>query len=173
MSDVIRDKGGMFQIGSQQRSGAQFRMACEMVRSGRIGKLQTVRIGLPSDPAGGSTQEIPVPKNLNYAMWLGSTPLAPYTVDRVHSQGATPKERYAQRPGWLRIEDYCLGMITGWGSHHVDIAHWGMNTELTGPIAIEAKAEFPKSGLVERARPLPHRNGLCQRREDHHRSHLP
>jgi len=147
VSDIVREKGGMFQIGSQQRSGAQFRMACEMVRSGRIGKLQTVRIGLPSDPSGGSTQEIPVPGNLNYAMWLGSTPLAPYTVDRVHSQGATPKERYAQRPGWLRIEDYCLGMITGWGSHHVDIAHWGMNTELTGPIAIEAKAEFPKSGL--------------------------
>jgi len=147
VSDIIRKKGCMFQIGSQQRSGAQFRIACEMVRSGRIGKLHTVKIGLPSDPAGGSTQEIPVPANLNYDMWLGCTPKAPYTVDRVHSQGATVKERYAQRPGWLRIEDYCLGMITGWGSHHVDIAHWGMDTELTGPIAIEAKAEFPKSGL--------------------------
>ena len=77
----------MFQIGSQQRSGAQFRMACEMVRSGRIGKLHTVKIGLPSDPAGGSTEEIPVPPNLNYAMWLGCTPLAPYTKDRVHAAG--------------------------------------------------------------------------------------
>lgn len=147
VSDVIREKGCMFQIGSQQRSGAQFRIACEMVRSGRIGKLHTVKIGLPSDPAGGSTKEIPVPANLNYDMWLGCTPLAPYTADRVHSQGDTLKERYRQRPGWLRIEDYCLGMITGWGSHHVDIGHWGMDTELTGPIAIEAKAEFPKTGL--------------------------
>lgn len=147
VSDIVREKKRMFQIGSQQRSGAQFRIACEMVRSGRIGKLHTVKIGLPSDPAGGSTQEIPVPKNLNYDMWLGCTPLAPYTVDRVHSQGATVKERYAQRPGWLRLEEYCLGMITGWGSHHVDIAHWGMNTELTGPVTIEGKAEFPTSGL--------------------------
>lgn len=147
VSDVIREKNRMFQIGSQQRSGAQFRMACEMVRSGRIGKLQTVKIGLPSDPAGGSTQEIPVPKNLDFDKWLGCTPLGPYTVDRVHSQGATVKERYAKRPGWLRMEEYCLGMITGWGSHHVDIAHWGMDTELTGPTSIEAKAEFPKSGL--------------------------
>jgi predicted dehydrogenase len=147
VSDRVREKNCMFQIGSQQRSGSQFRIACEMVRSGRIGKLQTVRIGLPSDPSGGSTQEIPVPENLNYDQWLGSTPLAPYTVDRVHPQAATVKDRYTQRPGWLRMEEYCLGMITGWGSHHVDIAHWGMDTELTGPVSIEARAEFPTSGL--------------------------
>jgi myo-inositol 2-dehydrogenase / D-chiro-inositol 1-dehydrogenase len=147
VSDVIREKGCMFQIGSQQRSGSQFRIACEMVRSGRIGKLHTVKIGLPSDPSGGSTQEVPVPSNLNYDMWLGCTPVAPYTVDRVHPQAADIKNRYQERPGWLRIEDYCLGMITGWGSHHVDIGHWGMDTELTGPVAIEARAEFPTSGL--------------------------
>jgi hypothetical protein len=147
VSDAVRKNNCMFQIGSQQRSGAQFRIACEMVRNGRIGKLHTVRIGLPSDPSGGSTEVVPVPENLNYDMWLGSTPLAPYTVDRVHPQGATINERYGPRPGWLRLEEYCLGMITGWGSHHVDIGHWGMDTELTGPIAIEAKAEFPTSGL--------------------------
>jgi predicted dehydrogenase len=147
VSDIVRAKNCMFQIGSQQRSGAQFRIACEMVRNGRIGKLHTVRIGLPSDPAGGSTEEIPVPPNLDYDMWLGCTPLAPYTADRVHPQSTNRKDRYGPRPGWLRIEDYCLGMITGWGSHHVDIAHWGMDTELTGPVSIEAKAEFPTSGL--------------------------
>jgi predicted dehydrogenase len=147
VSDVVQAKQRMFQIGSQQRSGANFRIACEMVRNGRIGKVHTVKIGLPSDPAGGSTEEIPVPANFNYDMWLGPTPLAPYTKDRVHSQGADVKARFNGRPGWLRIEDYCLGMITGWGSHHVDIAHWGMGTELTGPVSIEGRAEFPKSGL--------------------------
>lgn len=147
VSDVVRAKNRMFQIGSQQRSGAQFRIACEMVRNGRIGKLHTVRIGLPSDPSGGSTEVIPVPSNLDYKMWLGCTPDAPYTRDRVHPQGADLKTRYGDRPGWLRIEDYCLGMITGWGSHHVDIAHWGMDVEHTGPVSIEGKAEFPKSGL--------------------------
>jgi len=147
VSDIARANECMFQIGSQQRSGGQFRIACEMVRNGRIGKLHTVKVGLPTDPSGGSTEEIPVPPNLNYDKWLGPTPLAPYTADRVHAQGDDIRTRYRARPGWLRIEDYCLGMITGWGSHHVDIAHWGMNTELTGPVAIEGRAEFPTSGL--------------------------
>ena len=147
VSEVVRAQKRMFQIGSQQRSGAQFRTACEMVRSGRLGKLHTIKIGLPSDPSGGSTAVIPVPANLNYAMWLGCTPQAPYTKDRVHAQGPDLKTRYGERPGWLRIEDYCLGMITGWGSHHMDIAHWGMNTELTGPISIEGTAKFPTTGL--------------------------
>jgi predicted dehydrogenase len=144
VSDTLRAKARAFQIGSQQRSDSpwpQFRRACELVRNGRVGKLHTVQIGLPTDPAGGNPDPMPVPPNLNYQMWLGCTPEAPYTEDRVHPQ------KDFSRPGWLRIESYCLGMITGWGSHHVDIAHWGMDTELTGPIEAEAKAEFPKTGL--------------------------
>ena len=145
VSDLLRAKNPAFQIGSQQRSDSpwpQFRRACELVRNGRIGQLHTVRIGLPTDPAGDDEPEMPVPPNLNYDMWLGCTPLAPYTEKRVH-----PQNSITDRPGWLRIESYCLGMITGWGSHHVDIAHWGMNTELTGPVEAEGKAEFPKQGL--------------------------
>ena len=145
VSDTLRARNRAFQIGSQQRSDSpwpQFRRACELVRNGRIGKLHTVRIGLPTDPAGEEEPEMPVPPNLNYEMWLGSTPLAPYTEKRVH-----PQDSLSDRPGWLRIESYCLGMITGWGSHHVDIAHWGMDTELTGPIEAQATAEFPKKGL--------------------------
>ena len=147
VSDIVTARKRIFQIGSQQRSGAQFRIACEMVRNGRIGKLHTVRIGLLTDPSGGSTDVIPVPPNLNFEMWLGCTPLAPYTKDRTHPQGPDLKSRYGERPGWLRIEDYTLGMITGWGSHHVDIAHWGMDTEHTGPLSITGKAEFPQTGL--------------------------
>lgn len=147
VSDVVQAQKRAFQIGSQQRSGAQFRIACEMVRNGRIGKVHTVKIGLPTDPAGGSLDEIPVPGNLNYEMWLGPTPLAPYTSDRVHAQGPDLKSRYGSRPGWLRNDNYCLGMITGWGSHHVDIAHWGIDTEHTGPVSIIGKAEFPEKGL--------------------------
>lgn len=145
MSDTVRKSGVTFQLGSQQRSvnpWPQFKKACELVRNGRIGKLHTVRIGLPSDPAGGDTKEMPIPENLNYDMWLGSTPYVYYTVDRVHSQ--TDPE---SRGGWLRCEQFGAGMITGWGVHHIDIAHWGMNTELTGPVEVEATAEFPKTGL--------------------------
>ncbi len=145
VSDTLQAQKRAFQIGSQQRSDApwpQFRRACELVRNGRIGKLHTVQIGLPTDPAGEDEPEMPVPPNLNYEMWLGCTALAPYTEKRVH-----PQNSITDRPGWLRIESYCLGMITGWGSHHVDIAHWGMGTELTGPMEAQAKAEFPKHGL--------------------------
>ena len=85
---------------------------------------------------------MPVPPNLNYEMWLGCTPLAPYTEKRVH-----PQNSISDRPGWLRIESYCLGMITGWGAHHIDSAHWAMDTEYTGPIEISGTAEFPKRGL--------------------------
>ncbi len=147
VSDIVRARKCAFQIGSQQRSGAKFRLACELVRNGRLGKLHTIKIGLPTDPAGTAEPEMPVPANLNYERWLGPTALAPYTENRVHSQHSNPKKRYGDRPGWLRIESHCLGMITGWGSHHVDIAHWGMGTEFDGPVSVEARAEFPRSGL--------------------------
>jgi len=84
---------------------------------------------------------MPVPEWLDYDMWLGPAPWAPYTEKRVHP------EKIDDRPGWLRISDYSAGMITGWGSHHNDIAHWGMGAELTGPVEIEGRAEFPKDGL--------------------------
>jgi predicted dehydrogenase len=147
MADMIKKKGIVFQLGSQQRSmnpWPQFKRTCELVRNGRIGKLKKVYVGLPGDPSGGNTAKMPVPSNLNYDMWLGSTPEIYYTLDRVHSQ-----TDINDRPGWLRLEQFGAGMITGWGSHHIDIAHWGMDTELTGPIEIEGKASFPapSSGL--------------------------
>ncbi|MBC7757412.1 MAG: Gfo/Idh/MocA family oxidoreductase [Phormidesmis sp. FL-bin-119] len=145
MSDAVRKSGVTFQLGSQQRSlnpWPQFKKACELVRNGRIGKLHTVHIGLPSDPAGGKTAEMAIPEGFNYDRWLGSTPHVYYTTDRVHST-----TDFNSRGGWLRLEQFGAGMITGWGVHHIDIAHWGMNTELTGPIEVEATAEFPKSGL--------------------------
>ena len=141
MSDAIMRTGRILQIGTQQRSWEQFRVACELVRNGRIGELRTVQIGLPGDPPGKPEPEMPVPRNLNYEMWLGSTPYVYYTENRVH-----PQKGY-DRPGWLRCEQFGAGMITGWGHHHIDIAHWGMDAEYSGPVEIKATAEFPKSGL--------------------------
>ena len=141
LSDAVQRSGRIFQIGSQQRSTVQFRYAAELVRNGRIGQIKTVEVGLPGDPSGEVEPEMPVPKNLNYDMWLGSTPVVYYTEKRVH-----PQVGY-DRPGWLRCEQFGAGMITGWGAHHIDSAHWGMDTELTGPVEIWGTAEFPKSGL--------------------------
>ena len=141
VSDAVQKSGVVFQIGSQQRSSTQFRYAAELVRNGRIGKLKTVSVGLPGDPSGNEEPEMPIPSNLDYNMWLGSTPEVYYTEQRVH-----PQKDY-DRPGWLRCEQFGAGMITGWGSHHIDSAHWGMATERTGPIEIWGHADFPKSGL--------------------------
>ncbi len=141
LSDTVREKKIILQVGTQQRSSAQFRIAAELVRNGRIGKLHTVKIGLPGDPAGPDASEMPVPEWFNYDMWLGSTPVVPYTEIGVH-----PQKGY-DRPGWLRREQFGSGMITGWGQHHFDSAAWGMNTEYTGPVSVEAVAEFPKSGF--------------------------
>jgi predicted dehydrogenase len=141
LSNAVHRTGRILQIGSQQRSSAQFRYAAELVRNGRIGQLKTVQVGLPGDPAGEEEPEMPIPKNLNYDAWLGSTPYVYYTEKRVH-----PQNDYS-RPGWLRCEQFGAGMITGWGSHHVDCAHWAMDTEYTGPIEVSGTAEYPKKGL--------------------------
>jgi len=141
LSDEVRKTDRIFQIGSQQRSSPQFRYAAELVRNGRIGELKKVYVGLPGDPSGNEEPEMPIPENLNYDMWLGATPEVYYTEKRVH-----PQANY-DRPGWLRCEQFGAGMITGWGSHHIDSAHWGMNTEYTGPIEVWGSAEFPKLGL--------------------------
>jgi predicted dehydrogenase len=141
VTDIVQKSKIKFQIGSQQRSTEQFRYAAELVRNGRIGQLKTVYVGLPGDPSGEIEPEMPIPKNLNYDMWLGSTPEVYYTEKRVH-----PQKGY-DRPGWLRCEQFGAGMITGWGSHHIDSAHWGMGMERSGPVEIWGHAEFPKKGL--------------------------
>jgi predicted dehydrogenase len=141
LSNAVQRTGRILQIGSQQRSSPQFRYAAELVRNGRIGQLKTVYVGLPVDPAGDVEPEMPVPRNLNYEMWLGSTPDVYYTEKRVH-----PQNSY-DRPGWLRCEQFGAGMITGWGAHHIDSAHWAMGAEYTGPVEVSGAAEFPKIGL--------------------------
>ena len=140
LSDIVHKTGSILQVGTQQRSSTQFRRAAELVRNGRIGKVHTVKIGLPGDPSGPLFEKMPVPAALNFDMWLGSTPEIEYTEQLVH-----PQKGY-DRPGWLRHENYGAGMITGWGQHHYDSAAWGMDTEFTGPISVESVAEFPKSG---------------------------
>jgi len=145
LSDSVKKSGRILQMGSQQRSidpWPQFKKVCELVRNGRIGELKTVEVGLPGDPGGGNRTQMPIPAGLDYDAWLGATPDIFYTEDRVHSQNAG-MSGIASRPGWLRCEQFGAGMITGWGAHHIDTAHWGMNMELSGPVEIWGHANFP------------------------------
>lgn len=142
---TVRDSGVVFQFGTQQRSGGNFRFACELVRNGKIGQLKTILVGVPGSVSSCPMQPTePVPKELNYDLWLGPAPMAPYSYQRCRS--------YTQKDGWsvwYSISDYCMGMIGNWGVHHLDIAQWGNNTELGGPTEIEGAAVFPQGMLTD------------------------
>ena len=144
---AVEAKKIILQTGSQQRSErpwGSFRKASEVVRNGRIGQLQTIKIGVGLDHASGQKPlPMTVPENLDYERWLGSAPEQPYMEGRVH-----PQDSLIGRPGWMTTEDFGLGMITNWGAHHVDIAQWAMAQELGGPLTVEAHAQFPVDDLV-------------------------
>jgi predicted dehydrogenase len=146
MADIVKKTGRIFQQGTQQRSDPTFRRAAELVRNGHLGKIKEVYVGMPEDPGGPVEPQMPVPSNFDYDTWLGSTEKVFYTENRVHPQSSDIKKRY-DRPGWLRCEQFGAGMITGWGAHHIDMSHWALGLEETGPIEISADAHFPKSGL--------------------------
>lgn len=145
LSDAVKRTGRILQMGSQQRSinpWPQFKKGCELVRNGRIGQLKTIEVGLPGDPGGGIKTTMDIPTDFDYDAWLGATPEVYYTEDRVHSRDASAKG-VGSRPGWLRCEQFGAGMITGWGAHHIDIGHWGMGMEYSGPIEVWGSANFP------------------------------
>lgn len=134
MCDAVHNYSRVWQTGSWQRSQAQFRQACEIVRNGGIGKVHTVKVGLPSGGTCPPQAEMPIPDGFDYDMWLGPAPWAPYTKERCHWN-------------FRWILDYSGGQLTDWAAHHCDIANWGMGTEYTGPVEVEGKGEYPKDGL--------------------------
>jgi len=143
LSDLVTKHQRVFRTDSEFRSKANFHRACELVRNGRIGKLHTIRTGVPIDQfAQPAIKEEPVPPELDYAMWLGPAPKAPYQEDRIHQ-----RHKY-DRAGWMRVRDYCDGMVTNWGTHLNDIAQWGNNTDRTGPVEVEGKGTYPPRGSL-------------------------
>lgn len=123
---VARETKRILQTGSQQRSDARFRLACELVRNGRLGKLQKITTYLPQGPMGGPFETRPVPQELDWNFWLGQTPEVDYVPERCHLTF-----RF-----WL---EYSGGTLTDWGAHHNDIAQWANGTERSGPATIEGK----------------------------------
>jgi predicted dehydrogenase len=138
-ANAMKQYGRVWQTGSWQRSGADFRFACELVLNGRIGKVHTCEVGLPTGGGGGSEKFGPPPANLDYEMWIGPAPWAPYSENRTHWN-------------WRWQLDYGGGQLMDWIGHHADIAQWGLGTEYTGPVEFEPiNAEFPKEGLYNAA----------------------
>lgn len=130
MVEVARQCNRIVQTGSQQRSDDRFRLACELVRSGRLGKISEVHVALPnSNFSGPPVPDSEPPKVLDYDRWLGPAPQRPYNEKRVH---------YNFRFFW----DYSGGQMTNFGAHHIDIAQWGLGMDESGPVSIEGTAEF-------------------------------
>ena len=129
---VAKETGRVFQVGTQQRSQTdQFVKAIAIIRDGRIGKVQKIQAAIGSCGGGGPFQPQPVPDHLNYDMWLGQAPEADYFPERCHFNFR-----------WFYA--YSGGQMTDWGAHHVDIAHWAMDLEDSGPLSVQGTARFPK-----------------------------
>jgi predicted dehydrogenase len=123
---VVKDTKRVLQTGSQQRSDKNFRLACELVRNERLGKLKHVNVWLPSGRREGPFSASPVPAGLNWDMWQGQTQPVDYVKERCHQ---------SFRYWW----EYSGGTMTDWGAHHLDIALWGTGFERSGPVSIEGK----------------------------------
>jgi predicted dehydrogenase len=139
MSNAVKQAGVVWQTGSQQRSDVHFRTACEMVRNGRIGRIKQIRVGLASgnrDNNGHAAQTAPspAPEGLNYDLWLGPAPDAPFCPARLHSN-------------WRWLYDYSGGNVTDFGAHHLDIVQWALDQDHSGPVAFtDLAATWPEPG---------------------------
>ncbi len=136
--NAVRRYGRVFQVGSQQRSDWNFRYACELVRSGEIGTLKSIQVGIGGAPTSGWQANEDPPAALDWDLWLGPTPKVPYNPLRSH---------YNFR--WHY--DYSGGMMTDWGAHHNDIGQWGHGMDGSGPVHIHGRGTFPTTGLYNTA----------------------
>ncbi len=134
MADAQKKNNRIWQTGSWQRSQSDFRIACELVRNGRIGKVVRVEVGLPTGSPRGPVQFKDAPPELDYEFWVGPSRWAPYCDERTHWN-------------WRWQLDYGGGQLMDWIGHHADIANWGMGWDSTGPMEIEGKGEYPTEGI--------------------------
>ena len=124
----------VWQTGSQQRSQNIFRKACELVRNGKIGKIHRVEVGLPDGhKTAGMPPALPVPDGVDWERWLGPAPKVPFR-GIIHGD-------------WRWMLDYSGGQLTDWAGHHIDIAHWGLDLERTGPVEIQGKGVYNSTDL--------------------------
>ncbi len=137
---TVRKHKRVFQTSTEDRSVPVYHRMAELVRNGRIGKLETIRVKLPWQPGKpGDPTPQPVPPELDWDMWLGPAPHAPYTKDRVHFN-------------FRWVSDYSGGIIPDWGAHLFDTAQWANDTELTGPVEIDGTGTFWEGGLYDTAK---------------------
>ena len=154
MVNAVRRYGRVFQTGSMQRSDHRFRFACELVRNGYIGEIQTVTVGIGGPPVGCDLPAEPVPDYLDWDMWLGPALWRPYYSE------LSPHISVDVFPHWRKYRDYGGGGMTDWGAHHFDIAQWGMGMDGSGPVEI-----IPPDGKDYKVLTYKYANGITMTRD--------
>ncbi len=135
--NAVKEYGRVWQTGSWQRSSGHFLRVCELVRNGYVGKVHTVKIGLPANNYLAPVPSEPIPDGFDWEMWLGPAPHADYCHHRAFTT-------------WRFISDYSHGKIGDWGAHHVDTMHWALGYDFSGPVSIRpVKIVWPKDGLFD------------------------
>jgi predicted dehydrogenase len=141
MVETVRKHKVVFQTGTQQRSGRNFRFACELARNGYLGRIHTVNVAAPGPMYKRSYKKPPVkepiPDGMDFDMYVGPAPMRPYNGG------------LWAWPDWYLIRDYCVGFIVNWGVHHLDIANWGCPTLATEPCSVQFGGSYRKDGLTD------------------------
>jgi predicted dehydrogenase len=146
MANAARENGVVFQTGSQQRSEHQgrFRKACEFIRSGRIGRVHTVLVGVGPSPVPCDLPEEPPPPGVDWNLWLGP---APY---RGFNEILCPRDVHDHFPDWRLYREYAGGLMADWGAHHYDIVQWALDMDHSGPVEVIPSQNPLTGGLVFR-----------------------
>lgn len=149
IADACTRHGRIFRTDTEVRSTPFFTRLCEVVRNGGIGRVQRVIATTPKSPLPipGFPAPMPVPADLDYDLWLGLAPEKPYTLQRVHHPRGGIAYKADEMPGWFQIDDYNIGNLNNWGGHVLDITQLALGTERSGPVHVDARAEFPADSL--------------------------
>jgi predicted dehydrogenase len=148
---TVKAKGRVLQTGSMQRSMSEFRVACELVRNGAIGKVQRVECSFGDPPCACDLPEEPMEPGLDWDFWLGPAPKRPY------NSVLSPRGVHDFFPNWRGYWEFGGGMITDWGAHHLDIAQWGLGMDESGPVEI---LPAPEGTRAKRGVTLVYANGV-------------
>lgn len=135
MCDAVQRYGRVWQTGSWQRSVDNFHIACELVRNGRIGRVHRVEVGLPDGKFRQDPPLTDIPDGLDWNMWMGPAPWTPY--------------RGVAHWDWRWVLNWGGGQMMDWIGHHLDIAHWGLGLDRTGPVSIEGSGDFPGGAVFD------------------------